>query len=233
MLGLRKVVVLAAAGMLMSAVTAQAAVVVQSNAPGSWTSALAAPGATLGTAGGTFAPAPSVVNGSIAGEYKSPFDPVAACGGVDCAPADVIPGWEDIQYYTVGSPGLAASPVVLTFTSLQSGLNLLWGSVDLYNALVFSNSSGGPDVVISGADVFAAGGAPAASGAAWVSIFGFLFDSVAFRSDYDGAGFTGTDVAAFEFASVSQIPLPAAAWLIIAGIGGLGLVSRRRKSADA
>lgn len=34
-----------------------------------------------------------------------------------------------------------------------------------------------------------------------------------------------------EFGLVSEVPLPAAAWLMIAGIGGLGFAGRKKKSA--
>ncbi|MRH20450.1 VPLPA-CTERM sorting domain-containing protein [Rhodovulum strictum] len=30
--------------------------------------------------------------------------------------------------------------------------------------------------------------------------------------------------------SISAVPLPAAGWLLIAGLGGLGVVARRKKS---
>jgi len=39
------------------------------------------------------------------------------------------------------------------------------------------------------------------------------------------------DISYVELWVSGEIPLPAAAWLLIAGIGGLGLVARRRKAA--
>jgi hypothetical protein len=39
----------------------------------------------------------------------------------------------------------------------------------------------------------------------------------------------GFDVTGFELASATSVPLPAAAWLLLSGLGGLGLVSRRKR----
>jgi hypothetical protein len=37
----------------------------------------------------------------------------------------------------------------------------------------------------------------------------------------------------FGTEDLSEVPLPAAAWLLLAGIGGLGMAARRRKAASA
>ena len=37
----------------------------------------------------------------------------------------------------------------------------------------------------------------------------------------------------FGTSELSQVPLPAAAWLLIAGLGGLRVVARRRKALAA
>ncbi len=38
-------------------------------------------------------------------------------------------------------------------------------------------------------------------------------------------------VAAFDNVSVSAVPLPAAAWLLMSALGGLGVFSRRKRAA--
>ncbi len=47
-----------------------------------------------------------------------------------------------------------------------------------------------------------------------------------------GRGFTGLSHGNL-YGQVANAPLPAAAWLILAGIGALGVASRRRKAAEA
>lgn len=53
--------------------------------------------------------------------------------------------------------------------------------------------------------------------------------------DFASANFGGTfrgytlDSAAFSISSIAAVPLPAAGWMLLAGLGGLG-ITRRRKS---
>jgi len=175
---------------------------------------------------------PSTVSGSLANHYKSPFDPAKADNGVNVPAADQVAGWQNIEYFTVGSPApLAASPAIMNITlpTLAWHLSLLWGSLDDYNIIQFFK--GGIEVAsATGGQVLASGGEPSASGAAFVKLFvDGGFDQVHFRSD---APAFLEDTAAFEFSNVTAaIPLPAGGLLLITALGGIALLRRRKQAA--
>jgi len=221
-----------AAALALAPIAGSAATVsVQANAPDSWSAVDQGATTALG-AGASWTTAPAIVNGSIGGRYKSPFDPAQANNGSNVTGTDVISGWQDLTYFTVGSPDLQGSPAVLKLSQSRSMLSLLWGSVDTYNAVELLR--GGSSIhTVSGQDVLDNGGQPAASGAALVKISGAgLFDEVKFYSNFNGGDLTGSDRPAFEFSNVvTPVPLPAAGWLMLAGFGGLAALRRRKRAA--
>lgn len=217
------------AGALAAALTAgiaQAATVsVVANAPTSW--GLVDQGQSLNIGAGVWTDAPAIVAGSVGGQFKSPFDPIKANGGLDVTGGAVINGWERIQYYTVGSPSpnLAPSPAILSYAAQQSYLTILWGSIDTYNAVAFY-LNGTLQSTVTGGYLLANGGLPAASGAAFVRI-AERFNEVRFYSNFG----QNADVPAFEFSNVvAAVPVPAAGFLLIGALGGLAAL-RRRKTA--
>jgi hypothetical protein len=102
-----------------------------------------------------------------------------------------------------------------TFGSLRTSFSLVWGSPDSYNSLEFYNGTTLVATVFGGSIVGCCGANITNS---LVTISGLQFDSVRFVS--------GTP--AFEYANIAAVPLPAGGLLLIAGLGGLAALRRRK-----
>ncbi|MCZ0813035.1 MAG: VPLPA-CTERM sorting domain-containing protein [Pseudomonadota bacterium] len=151
--------------------------------------------------------------GSV-GVSRSPYDNSGSAG---------VAGFENLSYFSVG-PDNEPSPATLTITGGANTLNFLWGSIDGYNSIALYDGGSLLDT-ISNTDISPSSSESAGVGASYVSIFSNArFDRAEFRSTSN----------AFEVAniSVSAIPLPAGALLMLTALGGLGVASRRRKAAS-
>jgi hypothetical protein len=202
------------AGLLSVALTGAASaatVTVESEVPASW--AAVDINATVATPlGGTWVDEPTVRSlGTVSGS-RSPFEPF---DGNDISTTYPGTNWEDIEYWSIG-PGSEANSATMNFSSTQTGLSLLWGSVDTYNEIDFFDDNGFVETV-TGSDVAVV---TSRFGAAFVSITGISFNQIVLRSN----------TAAFEFSSITTVPLPAAAWLFGSALLGLVAVARRKRA---
>ena len=113
----------------------------------------------------------------------------------------------------------AGATATYSFGKAQSSFAFMWGSPDNYNTLNFFLGAANVGSFTGSAMI-----PPGTSGLGFVDVvFSGLFDKVVFGS-------TGAD--AFEFTNVvsTPVPLPAAAWLLLTGLAGLGALGRRRKA---
>lgn len=177
---------------------------------------------------------PVVQDGSSNNQHRSPFLGTSLDG---------------TSYFSVGPYAVdpdtgeasTASPITLTFDAMQTDFSFIWGSVDTYNTFELLDDEGQPILIpITG------------PGALGFAIDGFDEDGPNFEkwllvelAFNEGSGFngirfssqndSGREIAAMEFAfrsgDVSGIPVPAAVWLMLTGIAGLGFVGRTRRTA--
>jgi hypothetical protein len=169
-------------------------------------------GADIGDA--SWIDAPATVDGSLSGQYASPYGE-----GVD----------GETDYFTVGTPSLpeSGSPAVMLLASAKTTFSMLWGTVDIYNAVTFCGSD---DLcaTVSGSQVKAALNASEGTKNAIVNFTSdFAFTTVSFFSNFNRTN----DQAAFEFAVAPvPVPLPAGGLLLLGALGGIAAL-RRRKAA--
>lgn len=155
----------------------------------------------------------TIAAGNDSGIFRSPYDEGATN---DIVENSTLTDADEIQYFVAG-PSSTPNPIVLAFAEAQTSFSFLWGSPDDYNTLTFKLNGAVVDSYVGSAVT-----TPTSFGSVFAEYEG-RFDTVEFLSDPNNA---------FEFASIetTPVPLPAAGWMLLAGLGGMAAMKRRKKA---
>ena len=188
---------------------------------------------TLGSSGGTFAVLSSPTLG-VAGSGGTLSGPVSATisGGAVFASDmsfadDVMPGENFLAAGPTAGGFAPANTATLTFTTPVSYISFLWGSPDTFNTLTVNTTSGGSQTFTATGTGFGTA-FPVTNGdqsfmqsVQFQALAGTLITSLVFTS-------TGDSFEVGRFA-VQAVPEPETYALVLAGLGALGFMARRRK----
>jgi hypothetical protein len=137
-----------------------------------------------------------------------------------------IPKGTVTEFLAVGVQ--AGQPATLTFTTPVSFLSFLWGSPDLYNLLTVNSTGSSQQFTASGLGFAVTNGNQAFSQyVQFAAAPGSFITSLAFTNAPAQDAF---EVANFSIAPVPEAPSLA---LLLAGLGAIGVVARRRQGAHA